>query len=70
MKTPMQKKEVIDKLRARASMYGFEDRAIGIYADHHIVNLLLTAAKMIEDGSDPTSHHVQDSGPIQARLVP
>jgi hypothetical protein len=68
----MTREEVAAKLRARAKLFAFEDKRIGIYADTQVVTLLLTAATMIEEGNGKVSTpaHVQDSGPVQVRLLP
>jgi hypothetical protein len=65
----MEKPEVIQALRARAKLFAFEDKQIGIYADHQVVTLLLAAAAMIEEGNDNVSNHVQDLHPVQIRLL-
>jgi hypothetical protein len=65
----MQREEVIEKLRARAKLFAFEDKAIGIYADREVEKLLLTAAALIEESHD-VPRHVQDLHPVQIRLVP
>jgi hypothetical protein len=64
----MEKPEVIQALRERAKLFAFEDKSIGIYAEHQVVTLLLTAATMIEESHAPS--HVQDLHPVQIRLVP
>jgi hypothetical protein len=66
----MQRNEVVEKLRARAKLFAFEDKHIGIYADTQVVTLLLTAATMIEEGHGTVPDHVQDLHPVQIRLVP
>ena len=64
----MTRQEVVDALRARAKIFGYEDKAIGIYADREVEKLLLTAATMIEESYAPS--HVQDLHPVQIQLVP
>jgi hypothetical protein len=66
----MKRHEVVSALRARAKLFAFEDKSIGIYADKQVVTLLLTAATMIEEGHASIPSHVQDLHPVQIRLVP